>query len=592
MPLGAGRFMHLVVLYGYQGADQLFDAALAELSAVARGQPCMLVGDFNVEPTKIPCLAKGIPAGLWVDLEGSWALATGRQPSATCMREWGSVGGTRRDFMVGCPLSAAAVLYCTVQADRWIAPHLAVRALFDYERWSCCVTQPVRFSPLWPASWLPAIDKIRGSKSGEVRGVWEVYDDLLQFMSQQDAFLLNESLDVGDVSQAWLVWSRAVETALAEAYCFSGGPAPCQGLVLGRGLARFRHVRLGGYKVRKVRCNAVSDFVDAADVFLYRDASIAPLLDMRRRLKAVMDVLSAMIRNGVSLARSVEVTAQWDRILAIGPLHPVTIGDLDMVRGVGVGEFHRIVSDVHRRLSDFVHAVVVHRRDEAIRGWRNWLREDPLVHPYKWLRPDLVPPLPFLQCKPHLTPGGSGVLADPARIDEEFRKAWLPYFCRSGQRDTSLEEFDHEVGEWLPLLPEVSLRCLTGQMLADVVQRKGSTAGLDGWGWRELKVLPVSWFDELARILALVEDTGVWPDGLLDAYIAMIPKTDGDVTPLGQRPLSVLPVVHGIWASARMGQLEGWFKSSVLGSVFSAGGVVVGRLKLSILLLLILRRFF
>ena len=34
---------------------------------------------------------------------------------------------------------------------------------------------------------------------------------------------------------------------------------------------------------------------------------------------------------------------------------------------------------------------------------------------------------------------------------------------------------------------------LTGQMLADVVQRKGATAGsLDGWGWRELKVLPVS----------------------------------------------------------------------------------------------------
>ena len=221
--------------------DQLFDAALAELSVVAGGQPCMLVGDFNVEPTKIPC------------------------------------------------------------------------------------------------------------------------------MSQQDAFLLNESLDAGDVSQAWLVWSRAAETALADAYCFSGGPAPCQGLVLGRGFARFWRVRLDGYKVRKVRCNAVDDH-DAADVFLYRDASIAPLHDMRRRIRAVMDVLGAMIRDGVSLARSVELTCQWGRILSIGPLHPVTIGDLDMVRSVGFGEFHRIVSDVHRRLSDFVHAVVVHRRDEAIRS--------------------------------------------------------------------------------------------------------------------------------------------------------------------------------------------------------------------------------
>ena len=55
--LGTGRFMHLFVLYGYQGADadaeqlalteQLFDAALGELSVVARGQPCLLVGDFT-----------------------------------------------------------------------------------------------------------------------------------------------------------------------------------------------------------------------------------------------------------------------------------------------------------------------------------------------------------------------------------------------------------------------------------------------------------------------------------------------------------------------------------------------------------------
>ena len=109
LPFGSGRFMHLVVLYGYQGADvdaeqlaltdQLFDAALGELSVVVRGQPCLLVGDFNVEPTKIPCLAKGISAGLWVDLEEAWALAAGLRPAVACKRTWGADGGHRRDFM-------------------------------------------------------------------------------------------------------------------------------------------------------------------------------------------------------------------------------------------------------------------------------------------------------------------------------------------------------------------------------------------------------------------------------------------------------------------------------------------------------------
>ena len=140
LPVASGRFLHLVVLYGYHGADrdaeqlsltdQLFDAALGELGVVALDQPCLIVGDFNVEPTKIPCLSKGIFAGLWVDLESAWAFASGVSPAVTCKRAWDDSGGHRRDFMVGCPLVAAAVRSCSVQRDRWIVPHLAVRASF------------------------------------------------------------------------------------------------------------------------------------------------------------------------------------------------------------------------------------------------------------------------------------------------------------------------------------------------------------------------------------------------------------------------------------------------------------------------------
>ena len=35
----------------------------------------------------------------------------------------------------------------------------------------------VQRTHLWPASWLPAIDKSRGSKSVEVQRVWEIYDE-------------------------------------------------------------------------------------------------------------------------------------------------------------------------------------------------------------------------------------------------------------------------------------------------------------------------------------------------------------------------------------------------------------------------------
>ena len=42
-----------------------------------------------------------------------------------------------------------------------------------------------------------------------------------------------------------------------------------------------------------------------------------------------------------------------------------------------------------------------------------------------------------------------------------------------------------------------------------------------------LRLLPLPWFAGLAILVELVESTGNWPQGLLDAYIAMISKAGG-----------------------------------------------------------------
>ena len=72
-------------------------------------------------------------------------------------------------------------------------------------------------------------------------------------------------------------------------------------------------------------------------------------------------------------------------------------------------------------------------------------------------------------------------------------------------------------------------------------RRAWRAEGLDGWGWKDLKALPVSWYEGVADFLRLVEEDGRWPQGLLDAYIAMIPKVGGDATPLGPRPSRGVP---------------------------------------------------
>ena len=43
----------------------------------------------------------------------------------------------------------------------------------------------------------------------------------------------------------------------------------------------------------------------------------------------------------------------------------------------------------------------------------------------------------------------------------------------------------------------------------------------------------------------------------------MIPKAEGDSTPLGQRPLCVLPVVYRLWAWVRLAHSQDWFYSWV-----------------------------
>ena len=58
---------------------------------------------------------------------------------------------------------------------------------------------------------------------------------------------------------------------------------------------------------------------------------------------------------------------------------------------------------------------------------------------------------------------GSGVVPDQARIYEDFEK--LGFFCRPGQKEASLEEFDAEMDGWLPSLSEIFLPPLTVRFL-------------------------------------------------------------------------------------------------------------------------------
>ena len=150
IPVGRGRIVHVVVVCGFQGADgdpekltrteHLFQAVMCELRVVGEGYPQLILGDFNVEPSKIPSLVKGISEGYCIDFSETLSASKGNLPAATCKNVWDSVG-TRRHFILGNPAAFAACTDCWVDEGRWLKPHLSVRANLGYWAVVCMCDQ-------------------------------------------------------------------------------------------------------------------------------------------------------------------------------------------------------------------------------------------------------------------------------------------------------------------------------------------------------------------------------------------------------------------------------------------------------------------
>ena len=286
----------------------------------------------------------------------------------------------------------------------------------------------------------------------------------------------------------------------------------------------------------------------------------------------VADVLKGIRSKGFTQSRWDALLRYWGAVCRHGPCGPISsLHPWENWVPPDLHGFLKWVFDSLEVLNGFLRQVVVSRRDDGIRRWSRWLREGLSSRPYVWLRPDFVLPSPFLVVQdPHSR--SSRVIVEPHLIDAEFRKAWMPYFCRSGHPEVSAEQFLDFIGHFC--LRRITWIFLGLQVVISrrwLAPKKATAGGLDGWAWNEVKALPLPWFSGLAILLEPVESTGTWPQGPLDAQIAMIPKADGDSTPLGQRPLSVLPVVYRLWASLRLGHLQEWVEGWLPKSVCSSG---------------------
>ena len=236
-----GGVVHLFVVHGNQGAeedadqllltDKLLQAVLAEAQVVCIGQPMLIAGDLNADPAVIPCLAKGISAGRYVDLALAYSQGAVLAPVVTCRfsREEGT--GSRWDFFVGCPSALTASQSCFV-TDRWFTPHFSVLARFRFGAWMADVACPVACQPIWPACWLDTPDRSSSSSTRTLQDVWDVYREELGVVPEDVVLALRDAVSRSSVDDFWSIWSCNAEAGLFRAYSLAGGSYCCWQLCL------------------------------------------------------------------------------------------------------------------------------------------------------------------------------------------------------------------------------------------------------------------------------------------------------------------------------------------------------------------------
>ncbi|KAJ9439057.1 Retrovirus-related Pol polyprotein from type-2 retrotransposable element R2DM, partial [Diplonema papillatum] len=172
---------------------------------------------------------------------------------------------------------------------------------------------------------------------------------------------------------------------------------------------------------------------------------------------------------------------------------------------------------------------------------------------FAWVKKEAPPTFYF-------TNGRDGRLtANLVEVDATVRRKWDPVLrMYAGKKEPEFAPFLREYGDFIAQHP-CQLGPITADRLRSVARKKGvqSSCGVDGWRMREVAALPDTILEGFAAVLNEVEETGLWPDGVLDALVTLIPKGEGD-DPLKLRPITVSSVVYRLWASVRLQEVLVW----------------------------------
>ena len=122
--------------------------------------------------------------------------------------------------------------------------------------------------------------------------------------------------------------------------------------------------------------------------------------------------------------------------------------------------------------------------------------------------------------------------------DRILKEVWDPLWLKHCGNETwaaAKEQFVNRLPQSVLQLGKIKVHHIRKALKR---MRAAASLGADLWGVDELRALPDTVLQHLADVLSAMESDGrgEWPQELLQAFVALIPKTENDPSPIKQRP--------------------------------------------------------
>ena len=165
---------------------------------------------------------------------------------------------------------------------------------------------------------------------------------------------------------------------------------------------------------------------------------------------------------------------------------------------------------------------------------------------FKYIRNSALPPQAFVNV------AGPGEEADftpdMERIDAKIREYWEDIWKEQPRDQAPLERMFLQS---LPAGQHVDFNLITAADVGRAITKCKGVGGADGWTSAELKAVS-PFFDQLADFYNVMEISGVMPSVSLVGDVSLIPKSSGSISYKEMLPITVLGLIHRIYAAVRL----------------------------------------